>query len=126
MRIYEIGRKILHHHHQLLFAKEVPEPSVHKISLSIQSQHDIGFQMSGGSEKGLPIYCSRILKRPNVRKSTVNPTRIPLQTGDQILRINTISLSQCTLEEAKDILRQQARLSEGNGNKITLTGKEFT
>lgn len=126
LRVYEIGRKILHHHHQLPFAKEVPEPSVTKISLSIQSRHDIGFKICGGAERGLPIYCSHITSQ-RVRKSTINPTRIPLQVGDLLLKVNTISLKQCTSKEANEILKQQLKIAGGtsSGNKLTLTGTIF-
>ena len=70
--IYNIARKIVITNQQERYAKLAPHRAEARISLLIQSKTKIGFEVSGGVENSLPIYC-REVSFQTVRRSQYNP-----------------------------------------------------
>jgi hypothetical protein len=113
--IYNIARKIVITNQQERYAKLAPHRAEARISLLIQSKTKIGFEVSGGVENSLPIYCKEVSFQ-TVRRSQYNPQGYRLQPGDQILSINKHDLRQVTKNQAENLINKEI-------NKIFATGQ---
>jgi len=113
--IYNIARKIVITNQQERYAKLAPHRAEARISLLIQSKTKIGFEVSGGVENSLPIYC-REVSFQTVRRSQYNPQGYRLQPGDQILSINKHDLRQVTKNQAENLINKEI-------HKVSATGQ---
>ena len=70
--IYSIARKLIINDQQRQFAQLAPQRAEARLVLLVPAKKSIGFEIAGGIERNLPIYCKEVAFQ-TVRKSEYNP-----------------------------------------------------
>lgn len=70
--VYSIARKLIITDQQRQFAQLAPQRAEARIVLLVPAKKSIGFEIAGGIERNLPIYCKEVTFQ-TVRKSEYNP-----------------------------------------------------